>query len=114
MVGVPRRKHFVVHHFGQTRVWRIESAPPVLVGDDGLFVLLGGLVELLRREPHAIAFQPKGQIERLGRDSLDVIRTVACGRPLDVPGPHLFEQAHVVARRDMGGALEAHVLDEVS
>lgn len=77
-------------------------------------MLLGGLVELLRHEPHAIAFQPKGQIERFGRDGLDVIRTVGCCYPLDVVGPRLFEQAHVVARRDMGGALEVHVLDEVS
>ena len=75
-------------------------------------------VELLLRHrgeeaPHAVGLEPERELELVRRQRLEVVRAVEPGRAVERPAGALHE-LEVLVRRDVGRALEEHVLEQVS
>ena len=67
-----------------------------------------------RKHPsHPIAFEPKSQLEVIGRHGLKIVCAVEPGRSVERP-TDTFDQLEVLILRDVLGPLKHHVLEEVS
>ncbi len=113
VVGVTLREQQVEQLFLHDAVGLVLDGLAALVAHDVLLVRQGALVEHVQQVAHAVRFEPKRELELVGRQGLEIIRAVEVGRAVDVAGAGALEQLEVRIARYVPGALEHHVLEQV-
>src|SRR5438105_1893035 len=108
-----RRENQFLHLLEHSAVWLVIYRPPSLVLDH-----ITLRVELLLRHggqqfPHAVRFEPERKGELIGRNRLEIVRSLQPGRPVECP-TRALNQLEVLIRSDVCRSLEEHVFEQVS
>ena len=113
VVRVPHREQHVEHLFLGQPVRSVLDALAALVAHDVLLVRQHAVVESVEQESHAVALEPQRELELVRGHVLQVVRAVEVGGAVDERRAGALEVGEVAVGRQVAGALEHHVLEQV-
>src|SRR5689334_17834890 len=85
-----------------------------LVSNDILLSRKILLIELVDQVSHPIGLEIKAERELIGRESLEVVRTIKVGGAVVLARTSPFQQFEMLVRFHIARALKHHVLEQVS